>query len=247
MLFKKLSLDANNVAIRDYYGIGVALSLRTVSLSDQLNVQYEFRQLMPKSYFFWRMKNSGNYSKVSALINALLTLERVVKYMFRKCKRIFDILFRHDKYSIYIKSEEVPFVNSTTYLDVNSCDQLVYSHKVKNETFELLQENINKFQRSFNNFFDAKLKLYGEIQNINLIQNFFGPNWHPMGTAKIGLESANSICNSNLQVHGIENLYLLSGAVFPTGSNANPTFTVLALANRLIESSVFQFSSVQDS
>jgi choline dehydrogenase-like flavoprotein len=87
----------------------------------------------------------------------------------------------------------------------------------------------------------------GNVSGKNLIQNFFGPNWHPMGTAKIGLESANSICNSNLQVHGIENLYLLSGAVFPTGSNANPTFTVLALANRLIESSVFQFSSVQDS
>lgn len=246
MLFKKLSLDANNVAISDYYGIGVALSLRNLSLSDQLNVQYEFRQLMPKPYFFWRMKNSGNYSKVSALINALLTLERIVKFMFRKCKRILDILFRHDKYSIYIKSEEVPFVNSTTYLDVNSCDQLVYSHKVKNETFELLQDNINRFQRSFNSVFDAKLKLYSQIQDLNFIQNFFGPNWHPMGTAQIGLESANSICNSNLQVHGIENLYLLSGAVFPTGSNSNPTFTVLALANRLIESSEFLNSGLQD-
>jgi choline dehydrogenase-like flavoprotein len=55
----------------------------------------------------------------------------------------------------------------------------------------------------------------------------------------MGLESSNSICNSNLQVHGIDNLYLISGAVFPTGSNTNPTFTVLALANRLIESDNF--------
>jgi choline dehydrogenase-like flavoprotein len=60
-----------------------------------------------------------------------------------------------------------------------------------------------------------------------------------MGTAKMGLESSNSICNSNLQIHGIDNLYLLSGAVFPSGSNTNPTFTVLALASRLIESDHF--------
>ena len=35
------------------------------------------------------------------------------------------------------------------------------------------------------------------------------------------------------------NLFLLSAAVFPTGSNTNPTFTVLALAKRLIESDHF--------
>jgi len=116
---------------------------------------------------------------------------------------------------------------------------LVYHHGVSSKTFELLQENINNFRKSFNNAFDAKLKLYREIQDLSSFQNFFGPNWHPMGTAKMGLESSNSICNSNLQVHGIDNLFLISGAVFPTGSNSNPTFTVLALANRLMESDNF--------
>ena len=60
--------------------------------------------------------------------------------------------------------------------------------------------------------------------------------------AKMGLESSNSICDSNLQVHGIDNLYIISAAVFPAGSNTNPTFTVLALANRLIESDNFKFN-----
>lgn len=238
-LFKKLSLNDDNIAISDYEGIGVALSLRNVNFIDQLNVQYEFRRLMPKPYFFAKVKNNYVYSKVPVLIYYLLATERVIKFVFRKYRRIFDTLLRINRYSIYIKSEEVPFVNSKLYLDVDSCNKLIYSHKVSSKTFELLQENVNNFRKSFNNAFDANLKLYREIQDLNSFQNFFGPNWHPMGTAKMGLEPSTSICNGNLQVHGIDNLFLISGAVFPTGSNSNPTFTALALASRLIESDNF--------
>jgi hypothetical protein len=241
-LFKKLSLNEDNIAISAYNGIGVALSLRNVNFIDQLNVQYEFRKLMPKPYFFAKVKNNYIYSKVPALIWTLLTTERVIKFVFRIFKRVFDTLLRINRYSIYIKSEEIPFINSTLSLDSNSDNELVYSHKISSKTFELLQENINNFQKSFKNAFGANLKLYREIQDPGLLQNFFGPNWHPMGTARMGLESSNSICDSNLQVHGIDNLYLISGAVFPTGSNTNPTFTVLALANRLVESDDFKLT-----
>jgi hypothetical protein len=241
-LFKRLSLNENNVAINEYDGIGVAFSLRNISYIDQLNVQYEFRKLMPKPFFFAKVKNSHIYSKAPTLIRTLLITERIIKYVFRIFKHKFDTLLRINRYSIYIKSEEVPFVNSTLRLDSNSGNELVYSHKVSSKTFELLRENISNFQKSFNNAFDASFKLYREIQDSSSFQNSFGPNWHPMGTAKMGLESSNSICDSNLQVHGIDNLYLISGAVFPTGSNTNPTFTVLALANRLVESDYFKLT-----
>jgi hypothetical protein len=238
-LFKRLSLDENNIAISDYDGIGVALSLRDIDSIDQLNVQYEFRKLMPKPYIFAKAKNNDIYSNVRALISALFITERMIKFVFRKSQHIIDALLRIDRYSIYIKSEEVPFIDSTLSLDFNSGSKLAYSHKISSQTFELLQENINNFKKSFNDSFDADLNLYKETQDLGSFRDFFGPNWHPMGTAKMGLESSNSICNSNLQIHGIDNLYLLSGAVFPSGSNTNPTFTVLALASRLIESDHF--------
>lgn len=238
-LFKKLSLNENNVAISDYDGIGVALSLRNVGFIDQLNVQYEFRRLMPNPYFFAKVKNNDIFSKVPALIRAFLFTERLIKFIIRKFQRMFDAQLGINRYSIYIKSEEVPFVDSTQSIDLNSCDKLAYSHKVSRHTFKLLLENINNFQKFFNDAFESEFKLYRGVQNLTSLQNFFAPNWHPLGTAKMGLESSNSICNSNLQVHGIDNLYLISGAVFPTGSNTNPTFTSLALANRLIESDNF--------
>ncbi len=234
-----MSLDENNIAISDYDGIGVALSLRIVSFINQLIVQYEFRNLMPKPYFFAKVKNNDIFSKVPALIRAFLFTERLIKFVLRQLQSVFDTILRINRFSIYIKSEEVPFIDSTLSIDLNSGDKLAYSHKVSNQTFELLRENIKKFQKSFNNAFDADFRLYKEMQDLGLFQDFFGPNWHPMGTTKMGLESSNSICNSNLQVHGIDNLYIVSAAVFPTGSNSNPTFTALALVNRLIESDYF--------
>ena len=48
-----------------------------------------------------------------------------------------------------------------------------------------------------------------------------------------------SVVNTDLAVHGLDNLHVASCAVFPSGSSSNPTFTMMALtlrlADRLIE------------
>jgi choline dehydrogenase-like flavoprotein len=41
------------------------------------------------------------------------------------------------------------------------------------------------------------------------------------------------VVDPTLRVHGTENLYVAGAATFPTSSFANPTFTALALADRL--------------
>lgn len=158
-LFKKLSLDENNIAISDYNGIGVALSLKNLGYIDQLNVQYEFRKLMPKPYIFAKMKKRDTNSIVSALIHILLITERTIRFILRRFRHMFDTLLRINRYSVYIKSEEVPFVDSSLNLDIDSNDKLMYSHKLSINTFKFLQANINIFQKSFDIAFDADLKL----------------------------------------------------------------------------------------
>ena len=44
-----------------------------------------------------------------------------------------------------------------------------------------------------------------------------------------------TLVDRNLQVHGSDNLYACSNAVFPNVASANPTLTVAALAVRLAE------------
>jgi len=56
---------------------------------------------------------------------------------------------------------------------------------------------------------------------------------HHMGTARMSLDESTGVVDSNCRVHGTENLYLASSAVFPTVGYANPTLTIVALSLRL--------------
>ncbi len=56
---------------------------------------------------------------------------------------------------------------------------------------------------------------------------------HPMGTARMSDDPAAGVVDADLRTHDVENLYVCSSAVFPTGGHANPTMTIVALAHRL--------------
>jgi choline dehydrogenase-like flavoprotein len=56
---------------------------------------------------------------------------------------------------------------------------------------------------------------------------------HHLGTARMGADPRTSVVDANCRIHGLKNLYVAGGAVFPTSSQANPTLTIVALAMRL--------------
>ncbi len=56
---------------------------------------------------------------------------------------------------------------------------------------------------------------------------------HHIGTARMGNDPRSSVVDTDCRVHGVENLYVASAAVFPTSSQANPTLTIVAIALRL--------------
>lgn len=58
---------------------------------------------------------------------------------------------------------------------------------------------------------------------------------HHLGTTRMSTDPALGVVDANARLHGIDNLYIMGGGVFPTVSWANPTLTLLALALRLAE------------
>ncbi len=56
---------------------------------------------------------------------------------------------------------------------------------------------------------------------------------HHLGTARMGSDPRTSVVDGNCRIHGLRNLYIAGGAVFPTSSQANPTLTIVALSVRL--------------
>ena len=51
----------------------------------------------------------------------------------------------------------------------------------------------------------------------------------------MGRSASDGVVDSNLKVFGSDNLYVVGACVFPTSSDANVTFTAMALANRLAD------------
>lgn len=55
---------------------------------------------------------------------------------------------------------------------------------------------------------------------------------HHKGTTRMGTDPDKSVVNARLRTHDLENLWLVSSSVFPTGGAVNPTLTIAALALR---------------
>jgi choline dehydrogenase-like flavoprotein len=57
--------------------------------------------------------------------------------------------------------------------------------------------------------------------------------FHPMGTARIGVDGRAGVCAADGSVHGTEGLYVSDASLFPTSVGVNPMMTVIAFAKRV--------------
>jgi len=62
----------------------------------------------------------------------------------------------------------------------------------------------------------------------------FGGSGHIMGTTRMG-DKADSVVDKDCRAHDHQNLFILGSSVFATGSTANPTSTIAALALRAVD------------
>jgi choline dehydrogenase-like flavoprotein len=62
------------------------------------------------------------------------------------------------------------------------------------------------------------------------------PIWsHHLGTTRMAMSPSNGVVDTNCAIFDLPNVYVASSAVFPTGSHANPTLTIVALSLRMAE------------
>ncbi len=63
----------------------------------------------------------------------------------------------------------------------------------------------------------------------------FHSMYHHLGTTRMSASPSSGVVDPDCRVHGVDNLYVAGGSVFPTGGYANPTLTLVALALRLAD------------
>jgi choline dehydrogenase-like flavoprotein len=58
---------------------------------------------------------------------------------------------------------------------------------------------------------------------------------HHAGTTRMSVDPRYGVVDADGRLHGVENLYVTGGSVFPTAGYSNPTLTIVALALRLAD------------
>jgi choline dehydrogenase-like flavoprotein len=58
---------------------------------------------------------------------------------------------------------------------------------------------------------------------------------HHLGTTRMHVDPRRGAADETGRVHGVANLFVAGGALFPSGGSANPTLTIVALALRLAD------------
>lgn len=59
--------------------------------------------------------------------------------------------------------------------------------------------------------------------------------WHHLGTTRMHMDPTQGVVDADGRIHGLSNVWVTGGSVFPTGGYANPTLTIVALALRLAD------------
>jgi choline dehydrogenase-like flavoprotein len=59
--------------------------------------------------------------------------------------------------------------------------------------------------------------------------------YHPLGTARMGVDASSSVVGPDHQLHDCAGLYVVDGAAVPTSLGVNPQVTIMALATRAAE------------
>jgi choline dehydrogenase-like flavoprotein len=58
---------------------------------------------------------------------------------------------------------------------------------------------------------------------------------HHIGTTRMSDDPKQGVVDQHCRVHGIDNLFIGSSSVFPTGGSSNPTLTIIALCLRIAD------------
>jgi choline dehydrogenase-like flavoprotein len=60
--------------------------------------------------------------------------------------------------------------------------------------------------------------------------------YHPLGTARLGVDPRSSVVGQDHQAHDVPGLYVMDGAAVPSSLAVNPQLTIMALATRAAQS-----------
>jgi choline dehydrogenase-like flavoprotein len=159
---------------------------------------------------------------------------------------VYAYLVQHRAYSpavvphVRILSEQEPTAESRISLSESKDALGMPRSRIHWQLTELTRHTLTRYAEVLRAEF-ARTGL-GELQPPEWLRDggtdwrrWVSDSYHHMGAARMHDSPAQGVVNRDCRVHGLDNLYVGSSAVFPTSSHSNPTLTLLALSLRLAD------------
>ena len=195
-------------------------------------------------------KNNYNFQIKNKILNSSIRLIAIrnpvdTDYeLIKDFKNLFPKVKNKINYTgrIMVVSEQFSDPNNKVSLNFKNKDKFGIP-KIKFE-YELNAFDLNTIRKASINISEwlaesenGRAKLSNWILNENLKPNINDYMWygHHMGTTRMSKNPNKGVVDQNLKIHGLDNGYIVSSSVFPSGGASNPTFTIVQLSLRLAD------------
>jgi choline dehydrogenase-like flavoprotein len=144
-------------------------------------------------------------------------------------------------YELHVVAEQMPRVSN--YITLAS-DRDPFGLPLAAIKWQIAQEDcvtFGVFRRCFDRYWTKQLRTVGDLKwiydaNSWLIdQPSHADVYHPGGTTRMGTDRHSAVVDSNLRSFAVDNLWVASTSVFPSGGGANPTMTLMLFTMRLAD------------
>jgi len=136
-------------------------------------------------------------------------------------------------YSLHFHSEQIPDAKNRLELDKDG-ETLLINYSLSDDDINsviVLHQKIDEYLRELKcgeiEYWYPKSELNGAIREMSC------DGIHQSGTTRIADSPDKGVVDENLRLFGTKNIFICSSSVFPTSSQANPTFMLGAFAVRL--------------
>jgi len=228
------------------------LSTEYVNLTDEISCQgffsYSFKQQEQNIYLNskWHLlRESLKFSTkeyLKYIITGNMSYKQNIREITNKDKKVNRLLLDYlsannetgEIYDLNICFDQTPTYSSSIKL-TDKKDR--FNLKRINLDFQISKDDIQKMKNTCTKVASlVGLKGIGRI-NIGDIDSYIQENElgfsHHTGTIRMSSDKSLGCVDKDLKIFGIDNLWVCSSAVFPTPSQASPTYTIMALAKRL--------------
>ncbi|MFT5421148.1 MAG: hypothetical protein ACI9D5_001903 [Candidatus Endobugula sp.] len=182
----------------------------------------------------------GNQRFIKNIKSIIFNMSEFIQGLYRRIVKHRPQLMHAKKVQIHCMLEQLPDPNSRVTLSKEKSDVLGMPISVIDWKISELERKTAIRMRELicQEFLRLGLptpKILPHLDDDASWKSFSSEKAHPTGTTRLSDDPNKGVVDTNLQVHGIEGLFVAGSSVFPTAGAANPTLMIVALAIRLAD------------